>query len=76
MIEFTIGGRRIRPEDFGKELEKQAAEQIAQSLHDRLSSICTTALTNAYSRSKDEQWLRLRVDELCPENLPLLHLRR
>jgi TIR domain len=39
MIEFTVGGRKIRPEDFGKELENQAATQIAENLHAQLSSI-------------------------------------
>jgi hypothetical protein len=39
MIEFTVGGRKIRPEDFGKELEKQAATQIAEHLRAQLSSI-------------------------------------
>jgi hypothetical protein len=39
MFEITIGGRKIRPEDFGKELKKAAAKQIAQELQARISSI-------------------------------------
>jgi hypothetical protein len=39
MFEITFGGRKIRPEDFGKELKKVAAKQIAEELQARISSI-------------------------------------
>jgi hypothetical protein len=34
MIEFTIGGRKIRPEDVGEELKKAAAGQITEQLQE------------------------------------------
>jgi hypothetical protein len=39
MFEITIGGRKIRSEDFGKELKKLAAQKIAEELQRRISSV-------------------------------------
>lgn len=39
MFEITVGGKKIRPEDFGTELKKVAAKQIAEELQARISSI-------------------------------------
>ncbi len=39
MFEITIGGRKIRPEDFEEELKKAAAKQIGEELQARISSI-------------------------------------
>jgi hypothetical protein len=39
VFEITIGGKKVRPEDLGKELEKAAAKQVAEKLHERISSI-------------------------------------
>ena len=39
ILEITIGGRTIRPEDFGEELKNAAAKEIAEELQARISSV-------------------------------------
>jgi hypothetical protein len=77
MIEFTVNGRKIRPEDFGKELMQSAAEQVVEELHARLSSVRHPAtgefpVVVALGESLDDLYIRA---EGSPELLELVRER-
>ena len=77
MFEITIGGRKVRPEDFGEELKKAAAREIAEELQARISSIRHPVtgelpVVVAVADSLDELYIRA---EGSPEIIQLIRER-